>query len=336
MGNTGDCASQRIVGSPGSAYGLFNHSALCYTVRVATKDEISCGYAAVVGRPNVGKSTLLNTILGQKLQIVSAKPQTTRNRVLAVHDTERAQIVFLDTPGLHQPRNSLGRYMVEAADAAIAEADLSAWIVDINRQGREQRLFDDELAIAARLAQTGSPVIALPNKVDLVRDKRQLLPLVEQLAALAGVVEVIPISALEGDGVEQFLAAAVALLPAGPKLFPPDMLSDRAERFFVAELIREALYELTRQEIPYRSAVVVDRFVEETERCVIHATIHVERKSQRGIVVGKGGAMIRQIGTRARAAAQHKLGCPVELRLHVDVSPGWSESMAGLRRMGYE
>jgi len=295
-----------------------------------------CGYTAVIGRPNVGKSTLLNTILGQKLQIVSAKPQTTRNRVLAVHDTAEAQIVFLDTPGLHEPRGSLGRYMVEAAEAAIAESDVCSWLIDVHRAGRQSGLTDDERELGARLAGSGLPVIALLNKVDLLRDKELLLPLLDEAAGLAGVEAVIPISALDGDGVDRYLSELRARLPVGPKLFPEDMVSDRAERFFVAELVREALFDLTRQEVPYRAAVVIDQFVEETERCVIHATIHVERKSQRGIVVGKGGAMIREIGVRAREAARKMLGCPVELRLHVDVSPGWSSSPAGLKRMGYE
>jgi GTP-binding protein Era len=281
-----------------------------------------CGFAAVIGRPNVGKSTLLNRILDQKLSIVTAKPQTTRNRILAVYNEDNAQIIFLDTPGLHSPRASLGRYMVEAAESAIQDADVC--------------VTNDEREIGARLSDTELPVIALLNKIDQLGDKSKLLPCIEAAAAIPGIREVIPVSGLEGDGISRFLESLKALLPKGPRLYPEDMLSEQAERFFIAELIRESVINLTRQEVPYHSAVVIDQFVEEHKRCSIHATIHVERTSQRVIMVGKRGSMIKEIGQRARHAAEAFLGTPVYLKLHVEVSPGWTKDVKQLKKMGYE
>jgi GTPase len=299
------------------------------------RKKTRCGYVALVGRPNAGKSTLMNRVIGQKVSIVTPKPQTTRNRILAVHNVEGDQIVFLDTPGLHNPRGSLGRYMIEAAASAIAEADVAAFLIDMAEHGRPLGLTAEEEEIAARLQAARIPILVLPNKVDLVADKQLLLPLMEKAAALEGVAEVIPICARDGDGVDVFVGAVRERLPEGPRLYPEDVLSDQAERFFVAELVREAVTELTRQEVPYHSAVVIDRFVEEKTRCAVHATIHVERASQRGILIGKGGSMIKEIGTRARTAAEKFLNCRVDLMLHVDVTPGWTEGPEGISKMGY-
>jgi GTP-binding protein Era len=298
--------------------------------------DTRCGYVAMVGRPNVGKSTLLNHILGQKVSIVTAKPQTTRNRILAIHNTPLAQIIFLDTPGFHSPRDSLGRYMIEEVESAIANADLCLFFIDVGEPKRGPGVTDREKSIAERLAESGKPILTLINKIDLVRDKKNLLPLLEATGKLPGVTEVIPISAKKGDGVEQVVEQLIHYLPESPKLYPEDMLSEQAERFFVAEMIREALTELTHRELPYRSAVVIDQFVEETERCVIHATIHVEKKSQRGIMIGSKGSMIKQIGQRAREAASGFLGCPVDLIIHVDVSAGWTRTPTNLKKMGYQ
>jgi GTP-binding protein Era len=295
-----------------------------------------CGYAAVIGRPNVGKSTLLNHILGRKASIVTSKPQTTRNRVLAVHNVGDSQVIFLDTPGLHRPEGSLGRYMMEAAQGAISEADVCVWIIDASHPRRSGGLLREEISVAESLKDLKIPIIALINKVDRLKDKGLLLPIMEETSAINGIEEVIPICALNGDGVDLFMVALLERIPFSPKLFPDDMLSDRADRFFVSELVREALIDLTRQEIPYRTAVVIDRFVEESRRCVIHGTIHVEKKSQKGIIIGKGGSMIRDIGIRARAQAEKLLGCPVDLRLHVNVSPDWTKDARGLKEMGYE
>jgi GTPase len=298
--------------------------------------ETRCGFAAVIGRPNVGKSTLLNQILNQKLSIVTNKPQTTRNRILAVFNQGDDQIVFLDTPGLHSPRASLGRYMIEAAESAISDADVCVWLIDMGVPKRPAGLSNTEREIGARLSASALPVIALLNKVDLLKDKVILLPTMEAAAAIPGVEEVHPVSALSGDGTETFIEVLKQYLPKGPKLYPEEMLSEQAERFFIAELVREALTELTHQEIPYHSAVVVDQFVEESRRCTIHATIHVERTSQRAIVIGRRGSMIKEIGRRARLAAEAFLGSPVYLKLHVEVSPGWTRDVSQLKKMGYE
>jgi GTP-binding protein Era len=201
---------------------------------------------------------------------------------------------------------------------------------------RGDGLTERERAIGKRLAESGKPVFAVINKIDLIRDKNQLLPLIEATGKLPGITEVIPISAKNGDGVAQVVEQLINILPTSPKLYPEDMLSEQAERFFVAEMIREALTELTHRELPYRSAVVIDQFVEETKRCIIHATIHVEKKSQRGIMIGSKGSMIKQIGQRAREAASVFLGCPVDLVIHVDVSPGWTRSPGNLKKMGYK
>lgn len=311
-------------------------------MRSAMNEETSeppsshAGFAAIIGRPNAGKSTLLNRVLGQKVSIVTAKPQTTRNRILAVHNRNSDQVVFLDTPGLHSPRGSLGRYMMEVAESAITDADICVWLIDMGVPNRGAGIEMDEREIGARLSATGLPVLVLLNKIDLVKDKSSILPVIEAASAIPGVTDVIPISAQTGEGVDQFIDTLIGKLPVGPKLYPEDMLSEQAERFFVAEMIREALTELTRQEIPYHSAVRIERFVEERGRCSIHAAIHVERTSQRGIVVGKRGAMIKEIGERARKAAEAFLGCSVYLKLHVDVSPGWTRDVKKLRDMGYE
>jgi GTPase len=294
-----------------------------------------CGYAAVVGRPNVGKSTLVNGLLGRKVSAVTPKPNTTRNRVLAVWTRGEAQIAFLDTPGVHRPRSSLGRYMLEAAAQAIAETDVVIWMLDATT-GDAAALMAEERDVVERLTAAGKPIVALLNKADLVREKPLLLPLIQAVSAVPGVAAAIPISALSADGVDRFLEVAIPLLPEGPHLYPEDMVSDRAERFFVAELVREALTDLTRAEIPYRTAVVIERFVEENDRCVVNAVIHVEKDSQKGIVIGRAGRMIGEIRERARAEAAKMLGVPIELRLHVAVTPGWSESPEGLRKMGYE
>ena len=295
-----------------------------------------CGYVAVVGRPNVGKSTLLNHVLEQKLSIVTDKPQTTRNRILAVYNEAEAQVIFLDTPGLHSPRASLGRYMIEAAESAIAEADVCVWLIDMGGRRRTEGLDEDEQVVVERLAAAKTPIIVGLNKIDLLKDKAALLPMMEAVSALDGVRAVLPLSGRNGDGVREFLDALTPLLPEGPKLYPEDMISEQAERFFIAELVREALTDLTRQEIPYHSAVVVDKFVEEQKQVVIYASIHVERTSQRAIVIGKGGQLIKEIGRRAREAAAAFLGMPVFLKLHVEVSPGWTQSVDQLKKMGYQ
>ncbi|MCU0664357.1 MAG: GTPase Era [Myxococcota bacterium] len=295
-----------------------------------------CGYVAVIGRPNVGKSTLLNSILGEKVSIVTPKPQTTRNRIRAIHNLKHSQIIFLDTPGIHKAQGKLGEFMNDEALAAIGDADVCLFMIDLCEKGRREGLTSEERRIAQTCGESGRPVIAVVNKVDAVADKSKMLPLLSELGHLPGIVEIIPISARSKDGVELLLQQLAHRLPEAPWLFPEDMLSDQAERFFVAEMVREALTELTREEVPYQSAVVIERFIESEQSCLVEATIFVEKESQKGIVLGKGGAMIKAIGIKARKSAERFLGVSVVLKLHVSVSEGWSKSEGGLRQMGYE
>lgn len=295
-----------------------------------------CGYVAVVGKPNVGKSTLLNSILGEKVSIVTSKPQTTRNRIRAILNVKHTQIIFLDTPGIHRAQGRLGEFMNDEAQGAIGDADLCVLMIDMADKIRKEGLTPSEKHIAQMLSDTGRPVIAVVNKVDAMADKSKMLPVLEELGHMSGVVEIIPLSARTHDGIDILVQALCKRLPQAEWLFPEDMLSDHAERFFVAEMVREALTNFTRSEVPYQCAVVVDRFIEEEKSCLVEATIFVEKDSQKGIILGKGGSMIKAIGTKARQNASRFLGMPVTLKLHVAVAEGWSKSEGGLRKMGYE
>src|SRR5262249_17791225 len=290
------------------------------------------GFCAIVGRPNVGKSTLLNQICGEKLAIVTPRPQTTRNRIAGIRNVpeKHAQIVFLDTPGIHAGRGALNKYMVETALAAASDVDVIVYIVEATRP--------PERFVLERMGSSRRPIILALNKVDLVADKNLLLPRIEAWAREANFAEIIPISAASGDGVERIVDAVVARLPEGEPHFPPDQLTDAPERFLASEFIREQVFLFARDEIPYATAVTVDSWQDraETNDVMIDATIHVERDSQKGILVGRGGRVIREIGTRARAEIARLLGLPVHLKLLVRVDPDWSHSQDRLRRMGYE
>ena len=309
------------------------------------------GFCAIIGRPNVGKSTLLNRVLGQKLAAVTPKPQTTRNRILGVKNLPGAQIVFFDTPGVHQGKSELNRYMVEEAFKAMAEVDVVLLMVEPPRLKAtevEGKPFDpgpgNEM-ILDRLRAVGKPAVLALNKVDLLRQKPVLLPLIEGWRKAYEFAEIVPMSATDGVGVEEAVAAVARLLPEGPPLFPEEMLTDRAERFLVAELIREQVFHLLKEEVPYATAVSVEGWHEQASpkgaeappaSVLVEALIHVERDSQKGIVIGKRGSMIKEIGTRARMEISKLLGCPVHLKLFVKVDPEWSRSSAALKRLGYE
>lgn len=302
------------------------------------------GTCAILGLPNAGKSTLMNRVLGMRLCAVSPRPQTTRNRVLGVKNTAvdgaPAQIVFLDTPGAQRGENALRRYMREQTLAAAGEADVALLLVDVSEreQTAPDRLGDkDRQAIDEILATVRAPVVLALNKVDRVA-KPALLPMLEAWSARGGFEELVPISALTGDGVDRLERAIAARLPEGPALFPEDMVTDRAERFLAGELIREQLFRQLGEELPYATAVVIDQFSERPEKgdVVIAASIFVERESQKGIVVGKGGQRIKALGEAGRAAIAQLLGCPVHLLLHVKVAPNWSRDGGGIRSMGYE
>ena len=291
------------------------------------------GFVAIVGAPNVGKSTFLNRVLEFKLAITSDKPQTTRHRILGVYNRPDLQIVFLDTPGLHRARRALNKRMVETAKAALLEVDAALFMVEASDKGMAQGS-----RVAGILESAGRPVVLALNKVDLVRDKSRLLPYLEQAAQWGSWRALVPISALKGEGSERVLEELAGLLPTGDPLFPADMITDLSERFLVSELIREKVFRLTGQEVPYASAVTVDQFLEPEapgRPIAVSATIHVESRGQKGILIGKGGAMIKKIGTAARRDMERLLGHKVFLELFVRVEPKWSRDRRGLEKLGY-
>jgi GTP-binding protein Era len=306
---------------------------------MAGEPQIHAGFCAIVGRPNVGKSTLLNRALGQKLVAVTPKPQTTRNRILGVKNRPGAQIVYVDTPGIHKGRSSLNQYMVGEALAAVGECDVILAIVEAPQAvTADWTPGEGNLAVVAELAKVKRPRILAVNKVDLVRTKEMLLPVLDHYAKLLPWKEIVPISAETGDGVETLEAAIAANLPMGPALYPEEMLTDRAERFLAGELIREQAFLLLGDELPYSLAVTIENFHERAAQkdVVIDAVVHVERESQKKIVVGEGGRMVKDLGMRARVEIAKLLDCPVHLKLFVKVDPDWTRAAEGLRRMGYE
>jgi GTP-binding protein Era len=285
------------------------------------------GFIAIIGRPNVGKSTLMNCLLGEKVSIISDKPQTTRNRIRGILTLPHAQAVFVDTPGIHKPLHRMNQLMVNAAIRTFGEVDVIMLLVEATeRPGTGDRFIIDSLATVK------TPVFLIINKVDLI-EKERLLPLMQECSTLYPFADIVPVSALQGD-LGGLLEALVKRLPAGPKYFPDDQLTDQPERFIVAEIIREKVFELTKEEIPYSSAVVIEQMQEEQDLTRVGAVIFVDRESQKGIVIGKGGAMLKEIGTRARLDAEKLLGVKVFLQLWVKVKKGWREDDAMLRNIG--
>jgi GTP-binding protein Era len=286
------------------------------------------GFVAVVGRPNVGKSTLVNRLVGEKVAIVSDKPQTTRNRILAVLNRPDAQIVLFDTPGIHKPMHRMNERMVEAAVGSLGQVDLALWLVDVTEAyGPGDRYVRDVLQ------RSGKPVLLGLNKIDLVPRPR-LLPLIDEYRRLLDFAEVVPVSGLKGDNVDRLAGLLAAHLPPGERLYPDDFLTDQPERFFVAEMIREQILRHTREEIPYSTAVVIDSFKEGEPVVRIEASILVERDSQKGILIGRGGAMLKAIGSAARREIEAFLGTKIYLGLFVKVREGWREDPAMLDEVG--
>jgi GTP-binding protein Era len=293
------------------------------------------GYVALVGRPNVGKSTLLNVILGEKVAAVSPKPQTTRNRIVGIKTTPDWQVVFLDTPGLHRPHCELNRYMVRVAQKAMSDVDLIHFVVDLDPR-RPAEVDPADAAIARELRGARQPVFLVLNKVDLFRNKKDLLPRIEGHRTLLDFAEVFPISALQAAGVDELVRATVALLPEAPPYYPADLYTDQAERFLASELVREQIFLQTREELPYCAAVTVEAWTEKEGRIEIEMTIHLERDSQKGILIGRGGQRLKQIGTAARLELERILGTRVYLSLFVRVEPNWRKNPQALRKLGYE
>ena len=290
-----------------------------------------CGLVAVIGRPNVGKSTLINAIMGRKIRIVTAKPQTTRHRILAVHTTGGAQILFVDTPGFHRKAGkAMNRLMNRTAAHALADADAILFVTDATQWTPED---DDALK---RVRQAGTPVVAVLNKIDRVHPKERLLETIGQMAARHDFAEIVPVSALRRDNLDQLLAVLPAFLPESPPLFPADMHTDRSREFQAAEIIREKLTLMLHQELPYGLTVQIERFVEDDQGININAIIWVERDSQKGIVVGKRGAVLKRVGTAARLELKEQLGIRVHLELWVKVKSNWADNEADLANLGYE
>jgi GTP-binding protein Era len=294
------------------------------------------GFVCILGRPNAGKSTLLNALVGEKLAIISPKPQTTRNRIQGVvHVPKRkgkdgGQIVLIDTPGVHKPDSSLGRKMMVEVREALEGCDLVLVIVDVTHKLDPRDQFALDL-----VKQSKAKAFLILNKIDLIREKSKLLPMVEEYRKLYDFAEVIPISALKRKGLEDLLQTILSVLPAGPAYFPEDEITDQPARFMAAEIIREQVLLNTSEELPYATTVIVDGFEEGKRLTRIAATIYCERQSQKGILVGKGGQMLKKIGTGARLQIERMLGTKVFLELYVKAEPGWRDSRSFVEELDW-
>jgi GTP-binding protein Era len=288
------------------------------------------GFVSIAGRPNVGKSTLLNALVGQKLAIVADKPQTTRTSVQGVMTLPEAQVVFLDTPGIHRAESPLNRRMMEAVRAALDERDLLLLVVDANKPYYEQ----DRQAVDM-VRKRGTPVVVVPAKIDLLTDKAQLLPLIERYRGLGEFDEFVPVSALKGVGLDELRRVIVSHLPEAPAYFPEDYVTDQPERFLAAELVREKILMLTREEVPHSVAVTIDRWDETPRLTRIYATIRVERDGQKRIIIGAGGSMLQKIGTLARKEMERLFDMKIYLDLHVRVQPGWRQQRGFLNSLDW-
>jgi GTP-binding protein Era len=294
-----------------------------------TEEKFHSGFISIIGRPNVGKSTLLNAVVGEKIAAVSEKPNTTRNRIVGVKNLSDAQLIFLDTPGIHKAKDELGRVMVGTAVSAIGEADVILLMIDVKEPfGRGDRFITDSLP---------KPAILVINKIDTVR-KSEILEIISESQKFEGkFLEVIPISALRADGIDDLLNTIKSYLLEGPQYFPDNMITDRPERFLVAELIREKIFNLTREEIPYKTAVVVEEFQDVPRRHFVRisAVIYVERDTHKGIIIGEKGQMLKQVGTLARVDIERILGAKVYIQLWVKVKERWTENTNLVREFGY-
>lgn len=287
------------------------------------------GFVSIVGRPNVGKSTLLNSIIGQKVAIVSDKPQTTRNRIQGIYTGARGQVIFIDTPGVHKPKHRLGEYMVNITSRALREVDLVLYMVDASVP---PGLGEDY--IINSLMNLETPVFLVPNKIDLVDEKR-VLDLIQQLATKMNFAEVIPVSAAKKGNLDRLMEVLFNYLPEGPLYYPEDEYTDQPERFIIAEYIREKALYLTREEVPHSVAVEIEEFETRGNLIYVRAAIYTERDSQKGIIIGKKGSMLKKIGEMARQDIENLLGTQVYLDLWVKVKKDWRNSEAQLKNLGY-
>ncbi len=298
--------------------------------KMAIENKFKSGFVSIIGRPNAGKSTLLNAIIGEKLAAVSAKPQTTRTKVTGIYNTKDAQVVFLDTPGIHKPKGLLNEYMVKAAKDACEEVDLILFMVEADKPspGEIEKLVIDFLM------GLKTKVFLVINKVDLV-EKQVLLPLIEKYTSLFQFAEVVPVSAAKRKNLDDLIGTIINELPEGPKYFPEDELSDQPERFIAAEIIREKIFQMTTEEIPYSTAVIVEEMKDKGDIVYTRADIYVEKDSQKGIIIGANGRMLKKIGQAARKDMERLLGVKIFLELWVKVKKDWRERPGSLREMGY-
>jgi GTP-binding protein Era len=291
--------------------------------------DFRSGYVSIVGRPNVGKSTLLNSILGEKIAVVTPKPQTTRNKIIGIKTLPDAQIIFMDTPGIHRPRNRLGEIMVRTAEEALNDVDVILFMVEPCEPTKE------DLDIIDLLKKIRSSVFLLINKIDVVR-KQNLLLIIDHFSKLYSFKEIIPISAIKQDGVELLIKSICNYLPLGPKYYPDDIITDQLERFMVSEIIREKAMDMTKEELPYSVAVEVGRWEERKDGLIsISCNIYVERDGQKAIIIGKKGDMIKSIGTAARVDIEKLLNTKVFLELRVRVKKNWRNDKQLLKEMGF-
>ena len=296
-----------------------------------SEQAFRCGFVAVVGRPNVGKSTLINVILGQKISIVTPRPQTTRHRILGVKSRRDCQIIFVDTPGLHRKaRKAMNRMMNRTAASALADADVALFLTEANRWTAEDQ------DVLKRLQSISNPVIAVLNKIDKVHPRELLLETMAEMSERYDFAEVIPISAKREENLERLMELLPGFLPESVALFPEDMITDRSQTFRAAEIIREKLTLNLRQEVPYGISVQIERYLEDESGIAIDAVIWVERDSQKGIVVGKGGSVLKKVGRAARVELKAQAGVPVHLELWVKVKENWADSEKDLMRLGYD
>ena len=295
------------------------------------ENEFRCGFVAVVGRPNVGKSTLINTILGSKISIVTPKPQTTRHRILGVDSHAAYQAIYIDTPGLHRKAaKAMNRLMNRTAANALIDADAIMFVTEANRWTAEDQ------DVLERLQTVSAPVIAVMNKIDKVHPREMLLQVLAEMSARYKFAEVVPISAKLRDNVDRLVSLVPGFLPESPPLYPQDMITDRSENFRIAEVVREKLTLALRQEVPYGLTVQVERFERDDNGIAINAIIWIDRDSQKGIVVGKGGKLLKKVGRAARLELKAEFGVPVHLELWVKVKDNWSDNEKELLRLGYE
>ena len=302
---------------------------------IPTAEQFRSGMVAIAGPPNAGKSTLLNLLLGQKISIVTPKPQTTRNRIVGIVNGENYQIVFLDTPGLHRSEDPLNVEMVRVATSSFADVDAVLFVIDATQAPGGRQSPDAEEEMVGYLRQITGPVILVLNKIDLI-DRKKLLPVIDTCTRLFPFHAVIPLSARKGDGLPAVTGEILKLLPFGPQYFPEEFPTDASERFLCAEIIREKVFLLTGQEIPYATAVLIESFKEEPERglVTIHAAIILDKDSQKGIVIGKGGSKLKSIGSAARKDIEALLDTRVLLKLWVKVKKNWAQDSRFLKELG--